>query len=288
MQRSPRGPRTNQPSRVFVPNSEIIRRRFRALVYHIRTVLAEPRPVIAYPTYEDALVQCGSGYWDRQLAEITVQVIKENTAANTGEFVHQRNACFIVKALEVSNATRVLDFGGSCGLHYFAAKRENLSPLRWAVVETPLMKEASAELASHELRFFTDIQEALHWLDALPELVLTSGALQYTSQPESYLTRLIEIGAPYLALFREALALGPRRVTIQTSRLSQNILGGLAAGIEDREVKYPRTYMSWSDYTKILTAHHKTAFRSLLQCEAPLLADGVELRQGYNFVYRRR
>ncbi len=265
-----------------------IKRFLRPFVDHARAVLAKPRPVESYPTYEAALAECGLGYSDPELAEVTVEMTRQVISHDVRRFLHRPNVRAALKALKLSNAQCVLDFGGSCGLHYFLARQEINRPIQWAVVETPVMVRASSTMGSGELQFFADIDEALRWLGAKPGLVFTSGAVQMTPRPESVLTQLMEIGAPYVALLREALALGPRRVTIQTSRLSNQAPGHLPAGVENREVKCPRTFMSRDVYSGIIKTRYRSIYRGWLQHELPLVGDGVELRAGYNFVCVRK
>jgi putative methyltransferase (TIGR04325 family) len=267
---------------------DAVKRPIRPLVYHMRIVRAIPRPVAAYPSYEVALAACGPGYADSELADVVMQMTRQLLSTNIRRHLYEPNVRAALKALRLSSATRVLDFGGSCGLHYFVAKQQTGRPFKWAVVETPVMTKVSAILQSNELRFFTNIEEALCWLGDVPDLVFSSGALQYTPDPETCLTNLTEIGAPYLAILREALALGPSRVTIQMSRLSDNDPGGLPAGVENKEVKHPRTHISRDTFLKIVATRYRIIRRGWLQHEFPLEAVGVKLCMGYSFICARR
>jgi putative methyltransferase (TIGR04325 family) len=274
------------PGKSMIP--DVIKRPLRPFIQHLRAIRAKPRAVQAYPSYEAALAECESGYCDKELAEITVGMVRGVVSGRVASVLFRPNVSATLKALRISGANSVIDFGGGCGLHYFLARQELHRQFKWAVIETQVMVRASASLQSDELHFFSHVAEANSWLNEVPDLVFTSGAIAYTPEPETSLSRLVEVRAPYLAVLREALAFGPRRIIVQISRLRQNAPGKLPAGAEDREVKYPRTFMSRDDFAKIVESSYQFVFRGSLQHEFPLLADGVVLRQGYNFICKRK
>jgi putative methyltransferase (TIGR04325 family) len=132
----------------------------------------------------------------------------------------------------------VLDFGGACGAHYALAAR--VSPgIRWAVVETPAMVARASELATGTLQFFNSISLANEWLGGA-ELVHSSGALQYTPDPESTLKQLCDLRAAKMLWARMLLSTNALEHEIQTSRLSDNGPGQLP-GLKEKAVKYGRT-----------------------------------------------
>ncbi|MEK9280973.1 MULTISPECIES: hypothetical protein [unclassified Bradyrhizobium] len=121
---------------------------------------------------------------------------------------------------EMANFRSVLDFGGSCGIHYFRAK--STSPeVRWAVVETPAMAERAKQFESDGLKFFTSIAGAQNWLGE-PDAVFSEGALQFTQDPETHLADLCGLGASSMIWQRVSLSRNGRQVSRQSSLLSEN------------------------------------------------------------------
>src|SRR5262249_35705938 len=149
---------------------------------------------------------------------------------------------------------RVVDFGGAFGTAYFLT-RQRLPALevRWAVVESAtfaglaqrLDRTLSAppdfrfltEMSDSALHFFDGITNAMKWLGEV-DLVYSSGALQYTPDPEGFLAELVATRPRTLALLRCALSRGSRVVTVQSSRLKDNGPGPLPEGFMDRRVSY--------------------------------------------------
>jgi putative methyltransferase (TIGR04325 family) len=243
----------------------------------------------AYPSFEAAMAECPGrgGYNDAEFADVMFKKTRALAAGRVRDAVHDANAVATLEALQLARATRtrVLDFGGNCGLHYFLAKQETGQAFKWAVVEMPLIMTASAPLETEELRFFTDIDSALEWLDGKPALVHSSGAIQYTPEPEMFLSKLVEIEAACLAILRKAVALGPRRVTVQTSRLRDNGPGELPPGVQDREVRYPLTFISRTSFRNIIGYRYRLVYSSRDDRMSDWVADGVRCQHGDNGVF---
>lgn len=243
-----------------------------------------------YPDYASALRHCGEGYDDRQLAEVTLKKTQAILSSDlkTALYPPNSDATLTGVSLIPGRELRVLDFGGSFGPHYFLAKQCLPKRYRWAVVETEVIVSLAAELANEELQFFTSIEAAAKWLGGI-DLVHASGSLQCTPRPKEFLTELVALRAPYLAVTRTAVALGPECVTIQVSLLSGNgPVGGLPAGVEDRLLKYPRIFMAKADFIGTIDPHYRAIYQSWDNREGPLTADGIELCLGDNFVFARR
>jgi len=91
----------------------------------------------------------------------------------------------------------VLDFGGSLGTVYFQHARllSALADVRWNIVEQPHFARAGqAELQDERLRFYNSVGECLK--ESSPNVVLTSGVLQYLADPEPVIAELLTAGAP--------------------------------------------------------------------------------------------
>jgi putative methyltransferase (TIGR04325 family) len=243
-----------------------------------------------YPDYASALRQCGEGYDDRQLAEVTLAKTRAILSSDLKAALHPPNSDATLTSVSLipGRELRVLDFGGSFGPHYFLAKQCLPKRYRWAVVETEVIASLGAQIANEELQFFTSIEAAAKWLGSI-DLVHASGSLQYTPQPKAAFSALVGLGAPYLAVTRTAVALGRECVTIQVSLLSGNgPVGGLPAGVEDRIVRCPRIFMAKADFIGMIEPHYRAIYQSWDNREGPLTADGVELCLGDNFVFARR
>jgi putative methyltransferase (TIGR04325 family) len=146
-------------------------------------------------------------------------------------------------SLDIGNATTVLDFGGGCGLHY---KQANSPVVRWAVVETPSMVARAKELATGNLRFFTDILDAVAWLGAI-DVMYSNSALPYVADPERTLKQLCSIGATRMIWDRLQLSDGGIQTGIQTSNLVDNGPGKAPRDIRNKAVEY--SYIRISEQT---------------------------------------
>jgi putative methyltransferase (TIGR04325 family) len=242
-----------------------------------------------YPDYESALKHCGEGYADRELAEVTLAMILAVLPSDLKVALHPPNTEATLTALQLipGKEPHILDFGGSFGPHYFLAKQCLPKRYRWAVVETETIVSLGERIANDELRFFTNIEAAREWLGRV-DIVHASGSLQCTPQPKATLETLVDLRAPCLALGRTAVALGPQCVTIQVSQLSWNGPGALPRGIPDRIVKYPRVFMAKEDFVGTILPHYRLVFQNVDDREPPLMAGGVLVSLGDNFIFVRR
>jgi putative methyltransferase (TIGR04325 family) len=242
-----------------------------------------------YPDYESALKDCGEGYADRELAEVTLAMILAVLPTDLKVALHPPNTHATLTALQLVSAREphILDFGGSFGPHYFLAKQCLPKRYRWAVVETDVIASLGGRIANDELQFFTSIEAAREWLGHV-DLVHASGSLQCTPEPRAMLSALVDLRAPYLGLCRSAVAMGPQCVTIQVSRLSWNGPGSLPPGIADRIVKYPRIFMAKEDFLGTILPRYRLVFQNVDDREPPLLAGGVPISLGDNFIFVRR
>jgi putative methyltransferase (TIGR04325 family) len=137
-----------------------------------------------YASWDDALRASGHGYSDEALAE--------PIAARTRRFIEEQReepSRIYAPALAVLAAAgyalqdqridrlRVLDFGGSLGVHYHALRRflANDRPCDWLVCETEMLaREGAARFATDELAFTSDLSR----VEGGVNLAITSGTLQ--------------------------------------------------------------------------------------------------------------
>jgi len=243
-----------------------------------------------YPDYESALKHCGDGYDDRQLAEVTLVKTLGILSSDLKVALHPPNSDATLTAVRLVPAKepRILDFGGRFGPHYFLAKQCLPKRYRWAVVETEVIASLGAQVANDELKFFTSIDTALEWLGGV-DLVHASGSIQYTPNPRAMLSALVGLRAPNLAVTRTAVALGPECVTIETFLLSgSDPVGGLPEGVKDRILKFPRIFTAQHEFVATVDPLYGIVAHTWDDREGPLMADGVKLCLGDNFVFARR
>lgn len=139
----------------------------------------------------------------------------------------------------VTNLKRVLDFGGGAGIHYKLARQQSPG-IRWAVVETPAMVRRASQLATDQLMFFADIQEAADWLGSI-DLMHSNGAIQYVDDALGTVRALCATQPVKMVWYRVPVD-DVAKVEVQTSLLSNNGPGQLAAG-NDKLVKYSRHWI---------------------------------------------
>jgi putative methyltransferase (TIGR04325 family) len=243
-----------------------------------------------YPDYTTALRECGDINQDRELAEVTQNKTLGIRSNDLKVVLYPPNADATLTALRIvpGSEKRVLDFGGSFGLHYFLAKQCLPYRYRWAVVETEMIASLSAELATDELQFFTSIGSAMDWLGAA-DVVHASGSLQYTPEPKEVLSSLVALRAPSLAITRTAISLGPQCVTSQTFWLRDtDPVPGLPRGVSDRMLISTRIFMAQRDFVAAVEPFHRIVAHGLDDREGPLWADGVRLCLGDNFIFARK
>ena len=243
-----------------------------------------------HPDYDSALKQCGLAYEDRALAEVTLAKTLAIFKGDLRVALYPPNAEATLTALSLigGREPRILDFGGSFGPHYYLAKQCAPKRYRWAVVETELVASLGSQLAGDELQFFTSIDAALGWLGRV-DLVHASGSLQCTPQPRAVLSSLVGIRAPVMALTRTAIALGPECVTTQSFLLSGcDPIGGLPPGFNDRVLTFPRIFMAQRDFVAAVDPVYRVVSHTLDDREGGLVADGVSLCLGDNFIFLRR
>ena len=139
---------------------------------------------------------------------------------------------------EMVGVASVLDFGGGFGDHYKLARLQSPN-IKWAVVETPAMVARAAELCTDRLGFFSSIATAAAWLGSV-EVMHSSGALQYTPEPDVTLRELCGLRAKRMLWQRMALSTDRLERDMQSSNLGDNGPGRLA-GLKEKIVLYERT-----------------------------------------------
>ncbi len=207
-----------------------------------------------YPTYADALKSCTTdAYEEQELIEVIfkktqkfVENIKKQTIPIWESTAYSMIAMLNPVIESGLKQINVLDFGGACGAHYFHLRNivdKNLK-INWVVVETPTMVSFGQKLATDELSFCSNFDEAIKKLGHI-DLIHTSGTLQCVDVPEKYLEDILNCNAKWICFNRLALNNMDRKaIAIHTSKLSWNGIGELPEGHTDKWIKYPFTFIS--------------------------------------------
>ena len=143
---------------------------------------------------------------------------------------------------------RVLDFGGGFGFHYLTASQAFFSArsFRWAVVEHPHTLARSEPFETEQLRFFESAEAAAQWLGSV-DLLHSNGTLQYLSEPEAMMRRLLHLN-PSRILWARMLLGDERSEGPQTAALSAHGPGPAPAGLIDREIIHRTVRMERSSF----------------------------------------
>jgi putative methyltransferase (TIGR04325 family) len=110
-------------------------------------------------------------------------------------------AALLWVASKNDNRLSILDFGGSLGSSYFQNRKflVHLRQLRWNVVEQKHFVDCGKELLEDDtLRFHYDL--ALCAKEENPSVVLLSSVLQYVPDPYGVISRIFNLGVPYVII----------------------------------------------------------------------------------------
>jgi putative methyltransferase (TIGR04325 family) len=180
----------------------------------------------AYPDYAAAAAAASPhGYEHTDVVTATIrrtEAVRDRVAAEPawvadGWTLQNLAALSVVAPPRPASAGgfRVLDFGGGMGIHYFGLRRFLAAAhgqLSWVVCETEATARAGRDgFANGELEFVDDLFALRDRFD----VVLASGALQYTPDPPRYLGALARL-SDALVVNRAPLADIPAdRLTVQ-------------------------------------------------------------------------
>lgn len=224
-----------------------------------------------YANYSEALQLCdGSGYSKDTLTEVVAKknIIFRDTIDNLDHLGPEVTRTIMGIGFAFSSKSiRVIDFGGGGGYHYTLARHvlgDHFS-IKWNVVETESMCQASSLMADGSLNFFSDVLAAKDNLGYV-DLVLASSSLQYCPDPIQYLRSLLSLSAKYIYITRtpfSTLSSDSSITTIQSSLLSHNGPGKLPDGYSDQEVIYPITFVPLNQVEEIIQEKYTIKFKIL-------------------------
>jgi len=239
------------------------------LLINIKNLIFQRRlyETTRFETYEKALNACKkTGYRDAELVDVVIEknlnyrealkmdpTLKLETLRTLIPLIITRNM----------NEINVLDFGGGGGQHYVMAKTV-LDPndsIKWNVVETSAMVNKAKQIADSNCQFFDSINSARENMAKI-DLVFTSSALQYCSDPLLYLQKLVDLDAPFFFLTRTPFVNDSQEIiTIQFSKLLSQGPGPLPIRFKDKTITYPITYTSREKVERIIKENYDIRFR---------------------------
>jgi len=240
-----------------------------------------------FPDYASALAACGPGYGNPDIADVIAY--KTALPADPRQFAPEQAlnsivAVGIVAAEISSRPLTVLDFGGGCGFHYFRIAPTIRIPLRWAIVETPIMAERAVKISQGRFQVFTDIAAAAAALGRI-DLVHASSSIPYVPEPLATLSELTALRPRYLALLRFPVWGKARLVGMQTSALSENGIGPMPPFIADRLIACPITFINFDDVMNVFSEYEIAL--TLVSPSGTYQIRGQRV-DGINVIFRRK
>lgn len=227
-----------------------------------------------FDTFGDAQRMCKGSYNDVTLANAVVaKTLVFRKALEESDVLHPESIGVLLgvgSAGLSGNVMSVIDFGGAAGYHYYVARKFIPQSIRldWRIVETPAMIWATRGLVTNELNFYSSIEAAVSEplarsaTSPVPDLLFSSGALQYVPNPLKTLASLIEVGAGSIVITRMGLSDSEQSyVVVQRSSLRSNGPGPLPDGIRDREVQYPAVFVPRNAVDSLLQSRYDVVAR---------------------------
>jgi putative methyltransferase (TIGR04325 family) len=241
-----------------------------------------------FPDFASALAECGDGYNDSDIAKVITFKTAEMKDGIGMLWPEQLTNTILAVGIAGANLTqrplRVLDFGGGCGVHYFAVKSAFVAPLHWAIVESRIMVNNAKAISAGQFEAYDQITAAVSALGCV-DLVHASSTIQYVPEPTASLDALIGLGAPYFMLARFPIWTEQPIVGVQTTTLESNGIGPMPPDVSNRTVKYPITFLNIDD----VMAKFEKAYRLVLALPSPSSEYKVrgERIAGTTLIFRR-
>ena len=193
---------------------------FLHLLKDIRNYYRFPRAYIAYRGVFRDFAQAQESSPNRKSQTYSDESLEKNIEnAHTTQIANTEYPFFfwLHTLVGANQKSRVCDFGGGFGRHYFHYTAATKSDLEWIVCELPHKVEAAearfANLEGKRLSFSSDMSVA-HKCDIL----LSSSAFQYIENLNEILQRLLGGGAAHILLARL-----PMQTTTSTFSTLQNV-----------------------------------------------------------------
>jgi putative methyltransferase (TIGR04325 family) len=240
-----------------------------------------------YKTFDEAAATCGPGYNDPGLA---ASVLERSQAIfdNPPDLDPESALLYFALAYTAGQISHrplcIADVGGEFGLHArICQARFPQWTQKWAIIENSTFAQAGAAAETDSIRIFADIDAARLWLGRI-DLLFSSGAVQYLRDPIQSIKAAVETNAPIQFWQRLAIASGKRAVVVQVSLLSDNAHGPLPEGFVNREIRYPRTFLTETEFLNCFAERYRTVVKIPGSRTSP---DGLA-RLGGSFLFESR
>lgn len=134
------------------------------------------------------------------LVESTLQITKDHPPALTGAQLRQRK---LIETLirHLGRPISVVDFGGAAGANYYILPDILKDQIKsWTVIETPeVVKQVKHTFGPDR---FVQFETSIDSIQEKPDYVFASSSLQYVSNVESYLDKLVALEANFFCIDR--------------------------------------------------------------------------------------
>lgn len=154
-----------------------------------------------------------------------------------------------IKFIKKKNITKVLDFGGGAGYHYFIT--EKLFPnliSKWIIIENKTMVRLCNNLTNSKNLFFQNNLKTNHKVD----IFFSSCAINYLNNPVNIFKKISKINCKYLYFTRMPLTSQKYIKYDQYALLSDN--GPLASHVDkDKIIKFTNRIIPIKAFEKIFT-----------------------------------
>ncbi len=168
----------------------------------------------------------------------------------------------------------IVDFGGSLGSSYFQNRLflSSLKEVKWNIVEQKHFVECGKKyFEDKNLRFYYDIDDCVE--DGLPDVILSSGSIQYIESPYDFLEKIISKRFEYIILDRVSFnRYGKDRLTVQ--RVGRGI--------------YNASYPCWLLDINSVKEKFQRGYDLISEFDSIDKADGFKSPEFGSLLYRRR
>ena len=185
------------------------------------------------------------GYTDLTLANLVIMKtdnFRSEIAHNKQIDMNLSRFIFPFAFMQTGETLNILDFGGGGGIQYQVAKLAFPNQkFHWVIVENKNFVKSDNSQTFPELEYRATISEAI-LSNSQFDLVVTSGSLQYTENPISYLQELCATRAPYLYITRQILSNDDEFVSFnQVTKLGDNGPGPNPLGLANKKTMFKLT-----------------------------------------------
>jgi len=238
-----------------------------------------------YGSHAEAVQSSRSTYDSREIAAVVVakaRLSRSRPSHGQSDLVADEVLLFAcLLGLLHHKPIRVLDFGGAAGCtHDRSTTWFPEAVFDWRIVETASMAALARPEAHSHVTYFTEAVDAVSGWEGPPHLIVLGGTLQYLEEPLAALQVLAKLRADSIVLTRTPLTDSESsHVLVQSSRLSENGVGGVPDGFVDKKVRYPVTYVPEQHVLNLLSQNYRLVRHMVEEAHLRRLKGGVKVSQ---------